>query len=361
MGRRRKETAFYAVMITGSLIAMIVVVVAALLIYDNLRGKSEGENREDTEVMAEEPLRYTEAEMNGLVSDAVSKAVMETENRVKVQTEEELLALISDCLSTGQTILGTLRPLYPDKLVVASGGRYHFVPINRNLLMHERLQENLQILETGEFQYVEDGQVISNKGIDVSLYQGNIDWSKVAQDGVEYVFVRVGYRGYGKEGRLVLDEKFVKNIEGAKAVGLKVGVYFFGQAITVEEAREEANLVLQQIAPYKIDYPVVYDVEKVSAEGGRANALDATTRTDIVIAFLETIRAAGYTPMVYANTEMYSVLLEFERLEQYEKWFAYYGEEMYFPYNYAIWQYTEKGTVNGISGAVDMNISFKEW
>ena len=202
---------------------------------------------------------------------------------------------------------------------------------------------------------------MSHKGIDVSLYQGNIDWAKVAADGVEYVFVRVGYRGYGKEGRLVLDEKFTKNIEGAKAAGLKVGVYFFGQAITVEEAREEANLVLQQIAPYEIDYPVVYDVEKVSAEGGRANALDATARTDIVIEFLETVKAAGYTPMVYANTEMYTVLLEFERLEQYEKWFAYYGEEMYFPYNYAIWQYTEKGTVDGISGAVDMNISFKEW
>jgi GH25 family lysozyme M1 (1,4-beta-N-acetylmuramidase) len=113
--------------------------------------------------------------------------------------------------------------------------------------MHERLQDNLQILETGEFQYVEDGQVISNKGIDVSLYQGNIDWAKVAGDGVEYVFIRVGYRGYGKEGRLVLDEKFAQNIAGAKAAGLKVGVYFFGQAITVEEAREEANLVLQQM------------------------------------------------------------------------------------------------------------------
>lgn len=361
MGRRRKETAFYAVVITITLIAMIVVVVAALLIYDSFRGDSEGKNGEDKEVMAEQPLVYSEEEMERLVSEAVSKAIAETKDKVKIETKEELLGLISGELGSGQTILGTLRPLYPDKLVVASGGKYHFVPINRNLLMHERLQDNLQILETGEFQYVEDGQVVSNKGIDVSLYQGNIDWAKVAQDGVEYVFIRVGYRGYGKEGRLVLDEKFVKNIEGAKAAGLKVGVYFFGQAVTVEEAREEANLVLQQIAPYKIDYPVVYDVEKVSAEGGRANDLDATTRTDIVIAFLETVKAAGYIPMVYANTEMYSVLLEFERLEQYEKWFAFYGEEMYFPYNYAIWQYTEKGTVNGISGAVDMNISFKEW
>lgn len=361
MGRRRKETAFYAVTITCCLIAMIVVVVAALLIYDKLKGASGEKTEEDQEVMAEIPLIYSQNDMDAMVSDAVSKAVSETEDKVKTETEEALLNLISEGLSTGRTIMGTLRPLYPDKIVVASGGVYHFVPINRNLMMHERLQENLQVLETGEFQYMEDGQVASKKGIDVSLYQGNIDWQQVAADGVEYVFIRVGYRGYGKEGRLVLDEKFTKNMEGAKAAGLKVGVYFFGQAITVEEAKEEANLVLEQLAPYEIDYPVVYDVEKVSAESGRANALDATTRTDIVIAFLETVKAAGYTPMVYANMEMFSVLLEFERLEQYDKWFAYYGEEMYFPYNYAVWQYTEKGTVAGIDGPVDVNISFKEW
>ena len=361
MGRRRKETAFYAVTITCCLIAMIVVVVAALLIYDKLKGASGEKTGEDQEVMAEIPLIYSQNDMDAMVSDAVSKAVSETEDKVKTETEEALLSLISEGLSTGKTVMGTLRPLYPDKIVVASGGVYHFVPINRNLMMHERLQENLQVLETGEFQYREDGQVTSKKGIDVSLYQGNIDWQQVAADGVEYVFIRVGYRGYGKEGRLVLDEKFTKNVEGAKAAGLKVGVYFFGQAITVEEAKEEANLVLEQLAPYQIDYPVVYDVEKVSAESGRANALDATTRTDIVIAFLETVKAAGYTPMVYANMEMFSVLLEFERLEQYDKWFAYYGEEMYFPYNYAVWQYTEKGTVAGIEGPVDMNISFKEW
>ncbi len=361
MKRRRKETAFYVVTITGCLIAMIVVVVAALLIYDKLKDSSVEKNGDDKEVMAEIPLLYSQSDMDTMVSDAVSKAVQETENKVKTETEDALLKLISEALSTGQTVMGTLRPLYPNNIVVASGGVYHFVPINRNLLMHERLQENLQILETGEFQYVEEGQVVSHKGIDVSLYQGNIDWQQVAADGVEYVFIRVGYRGYGKEGRLVLDEKFAQNVVGAKSAGLKVGVYFFGQAITVEEAREEANLVLEQLAPYQIDYPVVYDVEKVSADTGRANGLDATTRTDIVIEFLETVKAAGYTPMVYANMEMYSVLLEFERLEQYDKWFAYYGEEMYFPYNYAVWQYTDKGTVAGIDGQVDMNISFKEW
>lgn len=361
MGRRRKETRFYVMTVSVCVIAMIIVVAAALLLYDRLRAQSSDNNRKEEDVMADAPLLYSQKEADNMVADAVSKAVADTTEKVKAQTQEALLNLISQGLSSGQTILGTLRPLYPDNLVVASGGRYHFVPINRNLLMHERLQENLQILESGEFQYVEDGQVVSHKGIDISLFQGKIDWEKVAADGVEYVFIRVGYRGYGKEGRLVVDEMFAQNIQGAKAAGLKVGVYFFGQAVTVEEAKEEAGLVLEQLSPYQIDYPVVYDVERVNSDSARTNNLDAATRTDIVIAFLEEIKGAGYQPMVYANLEMYAVLLEFERLESYDKWFAYYGEEMYFPYHYDMWQYTEKGTVDGINGAVDMNISFKEW
>lgn len=361
MGRRRKETTFYVMTVSICVIAMIIVVTAALVIYDKFKAQSSENKGKDADVMAEMPLLYSQAEADNMVAEAVSKAVTETAEKVKAQTREELLNLISQGLSSGQTILSTLRPLYPDSLVVASGGRYHFVPINRSLLMHERLQENLQITESGEFQYVEDGQVVSHKGIDVSLFQGKIDWEKVAADGVEYVFIRVGYRGYGKEGRLVVDEMFAQNVQGAKMAGLKVGVYFFGQAVTVEEAREEAMLVLEQLAPYQIDYPVVYDVEKVSSDSARTNNLTAAERTEIVITFLEEIKAAGYKPMVYANLEMYAVLLEFERLESYDKWFAYYGEEMYFPYHYDVWQYTEKGTVDGINGVVDMNISFKEW
>lgn len=361
MKRRRNDIGFYLVTILACLAAMIIIVIAALLVYDKIKENSE---RRQQEVMSDADKMYTLEEVDALVSDAVDTALAEAQidtQKAADDAEQELLQNIAQALGSGSTIMETLRPLYPDKIVVASGGVYHFVPINRDLHLNELVQENLQVLETGEFQYVVNEQVTSHKGIDVSLYQGNIDWQQVAADGVEYVFIRVGYRGYGKEGRMVIDEKFASNIIGAKAAGLKVGVYFFGQAVSVEEAREEANLVLEQLAPYEIDYPVVYDVEKVSAESGRANALDATTRTDIVIAFLETVKAAGYKPMVYANMEMYSVLLEIERLEEYDKWFAYYGEQMYFPYHYDVWQYTEKGTVAGINGNVDMNISFKQW
>jgi len=361
MKNRRNDTGFYIMTALACLAAMIIIVIAALLVYDKIKENAEQKGQE---VMSDAEEMYTIDEVDELISDAVDNALADAEidaREAAENAEQELLANIAQALGNGSTVMETLRPLYPDKIVVASGGVYHFVPINRELRLNELVQDNLNVLESGEFQYVVNDQVTSRKGIDVSLYQGKIDWQQVAADGVEYVFIRVGYRGYGQEGRMVIDEKFATNIVGAKSAGLKVGVYFFGQATNVEEAKEEANLVLEQLAPYSIDYPVVYDVERVSAESGRANSLDATTRTDVVIAFLETVKAAGYKPMVYANMEMYSVLLEIERLEEYDKWFAYYGSQMYFPYHYDVWQYTEKGRVAGIDGNVDMNISFKEW
>lgn len=354
MRRRKKDLIFYVLTVVSCMIAMVVVIVAALLVYDRIKEKAA--EKEAMEALAQEPV-FTQNEVDMILTKAVSEA----ESQAQAKEREVLLSTIQQGLSQGDTVLGTLRPLYPDKIVVASGGVYHFVPIQENLKKHGRLQENLRVLETGEMQYVQDGQVVSHKGIDVSKYQGNIDWDKVAAAGVEYAFIRVGIRGYGAEGNIVADDMFARNVQGAKQAGIKVGVYFFTQATTVEEAREEAAFVLEQIAPYEIDYPVVCDVEKVSAQGARMNALTPAQRTDVVIAFLEAIKEAGYTPMLYANMEMLSVMLEIERLESYDKWYANFGSEMYFPYDYAVWQYSETGTVDGIEGDVDLNISFKVW
>ena len=138
-----------------------------------------------------------------------------------------------------------------------------------------------------------------------------------------------------------------------------MGVYFYTQAINEEEVLAEAELVLQKIAPYKVECPVVYDVEKVSDANGRMNALSAKERTDLTLLFCETIAEAGYEPMIYYNMEMAALMLELERLEEYEKWFAYYNQDLYFPYDYKIWQYSHTGKVNGIKGEVDLNISFE--
>jgi GH25 family lysozyme M1 (1,4-beta-N-acetylmuramidase) len=193
----------------------------------------------------------------------------------------------------------------------------------------------------------------------VSRYQGEINWEKVAADDVEYAFVRLGIRGY-TEGEILEDDTFVDNIEGALDNDIEVGVYFFTQATSVEEAEEEAQYVLDMIEPYDVTYPVVLDVEAVSNSKARTADLTAEERTEYAIAFCEKIRGAGYTPMIYGNLKSFMLMLDLEQLEDYDKWFACYTDDFYYPYAFKIWQYSDEGSVDGITGNVDLNISFEE-
>ena len=352
--QKKKDILFYIVTVFSCLLAMTVVVIAALLIYDKLRGNEE----ETIDAAADVPaVVYSQEEVDLMLADAVSEA----EEKAGKQASEDTLSQLQGSLEGGTTVVESLRPLYPDDIVVVSNGQFHFVPIRDDLRQHNLVQENLQVLENGELQYVENGEVISTKGIDVSRYQGNIDWQKVAASGVEFAIIRVGIRGYGQEGNIVLDEKFEQNVKGATEAGIDVGVYFFAQAITEEEAHEEADVVLEAIKDYNITYPVVYDVEKTGAKDGRMNQISVEERTRITRIFVDRIKEAGYTPMIYSNMEMWSVLLDMSQFEDVDKWFAYYDTDLYFPYEYAIWQYSDTGRVDGIDGNVDMNISFKDW
>ena len=270
----------------------------------------------------------------------------------------ELLETMKQELAAGESAVEVFRHMYKDELVLVSGGSYHFVPILDSVKKNDYKMENLTVLQNGEYQYIEDGQVTSYKGIDVSKFQGRIDWNAVAADGVQFAFIRVGNRGYGG-GTILDDDSFKRNIEGATKAGIKVGVYFYTQALNETELMEEVNYVLEKIAPYQVECPVVYDVEMVGGEGGRMNVLTAEERTHLTKLFCDSIQAAGYKPMIYMNLEMAALRLNLEELEQYDKWFAYYNPELYFPYDYTVWQYSENGTVAGIEGAVDMNISFK--
>lgn len=307
-------------------------------------GEGEGGNSDVTDAVSTD-LVYSQEELDGYIANA------------RQQGSAEVLDSIRAALSQGDTVLETLKPLYPEDIVVHSGGKYHFIPINRSLKQNGFDEANLNILETGEYQYMQDGQIISHKGIDVSRHQGAIDWNLVAQDGVEFAFIRVGNRGYGT-GKMVEDERFDENMQGALAAGIKVGVYYYSQAITREEVLEEANFVLEKIKDYDIQCPVVYDVEKVSGEPGRMNGISVEERTEFTRLFCETIKNAGYRPMIYHNTEMGALMLQLEPLEEYDKWFAAYSDKFYYPYEYKVWQYSQSGTVQGIQGAVDLNISF---
>lgn len=220
---------------------------------------------------------------------------------------------------------------------------------------------DIQITADGEYQYMKDGKVASHKGIDVSKYQGTIDWKKVAADGVEYAFIRVGCRGYGSSGTLIKDETFHQNVKWALAQGIKVGAYFFSQAITVEEALEEAELVIKELGDYDITYPVAIDIERIENDKARQDALTKEKRTEICIAFCERIKEAGFTPMVYGDTETFAELLDVEQLEGYDFWICETEGQMTFPYEFAIWQYSHAGSVSGIKGNTNISISLKEW
>lgn len=358
--RKKKRQRLY---LLGCITVLMLVIFLASLLYMWLGSRAKQKEEDMLEVINMEAIpvvTYTQEELDEQIAAAAEKAAADAAESAAAAEAERILGGIEARLSDGDTMVEALRPFYTEDLVVVSGGKFNFIPIRQDLKKNSLLQDNLQILETGEQQYLDGETIVSHKGIDVSRHQGEIDWQKVGETDVEFVFIRVGYRGYGN-GRMVEDEQFVDNIKGALGAGLKVGVYYFSQAVNTEEALEEANFVLEQIAPYKVEMPVVVDVEKVSDSQGRMNLISVEERTNITMAFCEAIEAAGYIPMIYHNMEMGVMLLDLEPLENYEKWFAYYGTELYYPYDYQVWQYSEKGSVEGISGDVDLNISFKMW
>lgn len=300
-------------------------------------------------------------------SNKENKEVIElihiNESNNENSNDNKVKEIVRDYMENGKGVMAMLRELYPDNIIVydsVTPNKYLFLPIKDGVKKNDINNDNLKVLDNGEIQYVVNDKVKSHKGIDVSKYQKEINWQQVAQEGVEFAMIRVGYRGYGT-GAIVLDEQAVKNIEGATAAGIDVGVYFFSQAITKEEAIEEARFVIDNIKNYNIKYPIVFDTEEILNEETRTKDLSVDELTDISIAFCEEVEKHGYTPAIYANLRWFSLNLDISRLDKYHKWYAYYDNSLYFPYKISMWQYSESGSIKGIEGSVDMNISFEDW
>ena len=191
-------------------------------------------------------------------------------------------------------------------------------------------------------------------GIDVSYAQGAIDWNRVAKAGIKFAIIRAAFRGYGT-GRIVADEWFERNIKGAAAAGIKVGVYFFSQAVNEKEGAEEADHIINQIRNYKVTLPVVIDTEYVSDSRARGNLISKEIRTAAVKAFCERSLQRGYTPMIYASTSWLNNQLDMSKLSVYKVWVAQYYSRVTYNGKYQCWQYTSSGHVAGINTKVDMN------
>ncbi len=197
-------------------------------------------------------------------------------------------------------------------------------------------------------------------GVDVSSHNGEIDWRAAAGDGVTFAMLRAGGRYYGS-GKLFEDTRFRENLAGARAAGVETGVYFFSQAVTVEEAVEEADFLLKLLDGRRLDGPVVFDWENIDYDTARTDGVSPSTVSAMAGAFCETVAAAGYTPMIYFNLQIGYLLYDLEGVAEYPFWLAQYGASPGFYYDFEMWQYTSSGRVAGIEGPVDLNLRLIPW
>ncbi len=268
-----------------------------------------------------------------------------------------IIGLIVVCLCLAAVLSGILRELfrnvphtYNSDLIPYEGTDYP---------QHDYDWSNLEW--NGDLLSYEDDRYTSLQGIDVSHHQKEIDWEEVRDAGIDFAFIRVGYRGY-EYGYINDDEYFEYNMESAAENGIMIGVYFFSQATTVAEAGEEAEYVIQRLRGYDIQLPVVFDMEE-GDEGGnthRVEELDRTEKTRMAVTFLRRIEDAGYTPMIYNSSQLYDELFDLDYLQDYRFWVADYDSYPKYPYTFDIWQYTSDGHIPGIDTRCDMNIMFIE-
>ena len=210
--------------------------------------------------------------------------------------------------------------------------------------------------ENGLKTYTENGSKVSLSGIDVSENCGDIDWAKVKAAGIDFVMVRLGGRGYGDEGSLYSDEKAKEYIQGAQSQGIKTGGYFFSQAISDAEAVEEANYAVQALGGAKLDFPLAYDWEEIEEDSARTDKVTNEQVTSCAKAFCEEVKKQGFTPMIYSESKPLYYKYDLAAIKDYGLWLSEYNDLPTFYYNFSMWQYSDKGKVDGINADVDLNI-----
>ncbi|HKM33716.1 MAG TPA: glycoside hydrolase family 25 protein [Lachnospiraceae bacterium] len=216
------------------------------------------------------------------------------------------------------------------------------------------------VCQSNIMKYFIDGKQVSYVGTDLSKYQDYVDFVKLKKAGIDFVMLRVGSRGYGT-GQLTIDDYYLDNIKRATDAGLDIGLYFYSQAISADEAVEEANVVLSNIGDYKITYPIAIDMELVANDTCRIENLTREEKTTITKKFLETIKNAGYLPMIYGNKEWLIKKIDLSKLTDYDVWLSQPGDIPDYPYKFTMWQYSTTTNIDGIAGYANMNVSFIDY
>lgn len=237
---------------------------------------------------------------------------------------------------------------------VDAHGEHYSIEINE-AVEKKPYDNTLFVKDDNKISY-EDDKYTSRIGVDVSVFQGDIDWEQVKESGYDFAILRIGYRGYGEEGTLNADEKFEQNLINARNAGMDVGVYFFSQAVNEEEAKEEADFVLEYLQGQELQMPVVYDPEHILEDEARTDDVAGEQFTDNAETFCKAVEEAGYDAMIYSNMLWEAYELELEKLSDYPIWYADYEALPQTPYRFCMWQYSSTGSVPGIEGNVDLNV-----
>lgn len=246
-------------------------------------------------------------------------------------------------------------------MVKTSDGQEEWVLISpyltKNTYDFKNLSESANLRK-----YTDNGKKISRVGVDISKHNGQVNFKSIKAAGVDFVMLRLGARGYST-GQLSLDDNFVENMEAAIEAGLDIGVYFYSQAISQDEVIQEVNFVIQNLEPYRahITYPVAFDMENVANDKARIDGLSRDDKTTIAAAFLGGMQTAGYIPMVYGNKEWLIKNIDLAKLQDYDVWLSQEQDIPDYPYQFAMWQYTTTGVLNGVTGDASLNLCFVDY
>lgn len=241
-------------------------------------------------------------------------------------------------------------------MIKKSDGTEEWVTISPYITKNKYNFEGL-VYETPIMKYYENSKNISNMGVDISKENGTVDFNKLKNAGVQFVMIKVGARGYGS-GQITLDDHFTEYVEGATNAGLNIGVYFYSQAVTKEEALEEANLVYESIKNYKITYPIAFYMEKITGDISRADSLTKEARSSIALDFLQALKNVGYKGIIYGNKEWLIQKINLSTVGSFDIWLSQVGDVPDYPYKFSMWQYTQSGKIDGINGDAGLNICF---
>lgn len=246
--------------------------------------------------------------------------------------------------------------------VINKNGEEEWVEISDEIPVNSYDLTKIKIVN-GQMAYYRDGEKSSFLGVDLSKSSGEVDFEALKAEGIDFVMLKIGGRGY-ESGLITLDDHFPKNMSKAADAGLEIGVYFFSQAITKEEAEKEADFVIENLTPYQkqITYPVVFDMEYVVNDEARIEVTDAKEKTEIAETFLEKIADAGYQPMIYGNKSwLLTDILPEKLLSKYPVWLSDQSPVPDYPYDFKMWKYSADEIVTGAEGSVDYTICFVDY